>query len=498
MPTTPPVQPPAGTAGQSPQDRVNQLMASGYTGQMINPATGQMQTMTNGQWAAAPAAQPAATPPTPGGYGGQGPGNPGGSPTDMAGYLGQVGGYAGPAGMAPWASWMASGGANPAGWQQLGGGPDSSFFQTFQNYLNGGANPTQVSGTSAQDMQSAAQPYADQAYQASMRELQPQLNQQNAQFQQQMISQGIAPGSAAYQQAQTALSQQQNDAVAQARQQAQQQGLAAQAQGFGQGLSQSQLASQLAGQLLGANTSFANQQLGGNASIMNALLGGNSGIAQQLIGASAQRDAANASAAASRANAQSNYRLGEDQLAQSGQNADFANLISLLGLGSGVTSYNNGLLNQNQQNAMQFLGYMPQGGSGSIDAQSPYNNQYQGNMNQWNYANQQANAENQAGMSLAMMALLCDRNAKDTIKTFDVSTSEVLRGLPVDFWRYKNGPDRELHVGTYAQEFNRAIGKDVPRETIQIVDMLGFMLAALKEQAAKLDKIESRLAVAGA
>lgn len=450
------------------------------------------------QAAAAAAANPAQTPATPAqpaqtppqNYGGPSP-TPQGDPTQQAGYLGNTGQYAGPAGMAPWASWMASGGANPAGWQQLGGGPDSSFFQTFQNYLNGGANPTQVSSTSAQDMQNAAQPYADQAYQASMRELQPQLNQQTAQFQQQMISQGIAPGSAAYQQAQDQLSRSQNDAMAQARQQAQQQGLAAQAQGFGQGLSQSQLASTLAGQLLGANTSFANQQLGGNASIMNALLGGNSGIAQQLIGAAAQRDAANASASASRANSQNSYRLGEDQLALQGQNADFGNLMQLLGLGSGVTSYNNGLLNQNQQNAMQFLGYMPQGGSGSIDAQSPYNNQYQGNMNQWNYANQQANAENQAGMSLAMMALLCDREAKFDCAPFNISTSEILAGLPVERWRYKHAPE-DVHIGTYAQDFNKALGL-VPRETISVVDMLGFMLAALKEQAAKLDRISDRL-----
>ena len=449
--------------------------------------------------AAAHPAQPAQTPagpPTPANVNGAGaaPG-PQGDPTSLGGYLGNVGPNMGPTGMAPWQSWMASGGTNPAGWQQLGGGPDSSFFQTFQNYLNGGANPTQVSATSAQDMASAAQPYMDTAYQQSMRELQPQFDQQNAQFQQQMISQGIAPGSAAYQQAQDQLSRSQNDATAQARAQAQQQGLAAQAQGFGQGLSQSQLASTLAGQLLGANTSFANQQLGGNASIMNALLGGNSGIAQQLIGANAQMNAAGQAANASRANSRNSYNLGEDQLASQGQQNDFNNLMSLLGLGSGVTTYNNGLLNQNQQNAMQFLGYMPQGGSGSIDAQSPYNNQYQGNMNQWNYQNQQANAENQAGMSLAMMALLCDRNAKDTVKTFDVSTSEVLRKLPVDLWRYKGQDD--LHVGTYAQDFNKALGL-VPRETIGVIDMLGFMLAALKEQAAKLDKIEQRLAVAGA
>lgn len=439
------------------------------------------------------AAPPAQTPPT---YGGAGQGQAV-DPTTQAGYLGQTGANAGPQGMAPWNSWMASGGVNPAGWQGLGGGPNLGFLQQFQGMLSNGANPTQVDPTSASSLFGAAQPYMDSAYQQATRELDPQVAQQNSAFQQQMINQGITPGSQAYQQAQQQMQMGQSDQYAQARAQAQQQGLAAQAQGFGQGLSQSQLANTLAGQLLGSNTSLSNQMLGGNASIMNQLLGGNSGIAQQIIGAQATMNAANANAGASRANGMNSYRLGEDQLAQQGQQMDFGNLMSLLGLGSGVTSYNNGLLNQNQQNAQSFMGYMPQGGSGNIDAQSPYNNQYSGQMGQWNYQNQQANAENQAGMSLAMMALLCDRNAKDTVKTFDVNTSEILQRLPVDFWRYKNGPDRELHVGTYAQEFNEAIGK-VPRETIQIVDMLGFMLAALKEQAKDLTEIKQRLAVAGA
>ena len=458
---------------------------------------------------AAGAATPAATPPA-----------PAQNPTQMPGFMGQPGPNSGPQGMMPWQGWMQSGGVNPAGWQglggnpgatnwqSLGGGPNTSFFGQFQNMLSNGANPTQVNPTSAAGMQSAAQPYEDTAYQQSMRELQPQQAQQTAQFNQQMISQGITPGSAAYQQAQQQLSQQQNDATAQARAQAQTQGLAAQGQAFGQGLSQSQLANTLAGQLLGANTSFANQQLGGNASVMNQLLGGNSsvmnqllggnsGIAQQLIGGNASMNAAAQSANAARANGMNNYRLGEDQLAQTGQQADFGNLMQLLGLGSGVTSYNNGLLNQNQQNAQSFMGYMPNGGTGNIDAQSPYNNNYTGQMNGWNYQNQQANSENQAGMSLAMMALLCDRDAKDTIKTFDVSCEEVLRGLPVDLWRYKDDPGAHLHVGTYAQDFNKALGLG-ERKLIELVDMIGFLLKSAKEQTLRLDRIEQRLMVAGA
>lgn len=489
MPVTPPAAPPVATPGMTSDQRLQQLQQSGWTGDWV--VNGQLQHMTNGQFGtpAAPAA-PAQTPPTPGGQPGQAV-----DPTTQPGYLGSIGANTGPQGMAPWQSWMSAGGVNPAGWQGLGGGPNLGFLQQFQGLLSGGANPTQVDPTSASSLFGAAQPYMDTAYQQSMRELQPQMDQQNSAFQQQMVNQGITPGSAAYQQAQRQLSQQQNDATSQARAQAQQQGLAAQAQGFGQGLSQSQLANTLAGQLLGSNTSLSNQMLGGNASIMNQLLGGNSGIAQQLIGGNASMNAAAQAANASRANSMNSYRLGEDQLAQSGQQADFGNLMQLLGLGSGVTSYNNGLLNQNQQNAMQFLGYMPQGGSGSIDAQSPYNNQYTGNMNNWNYQNQQANAENQAGMSLAMMALLCDRNAKETIETFRAKATEIVRQLPVDLWRYKDQPD--IHVGTYAQDFNRAAGlADQPY--IRVIDMLGVLTKAVQELIERSDRIESRLQIAGA
>lgn len=396
--------------------------------------------------------------------------------------------------MQPWSSWMTAGGANPAGWQSLGGGPDLSFLQNFQNLMGQGASPNSVSATSANQMFGSTQPYVDASYQQATRELDPQVQAQNAQFEQQMVNQGIAPGSAAYDQAKQQMGMQQSDQYAQARAQAQQQGLAAQGQAFGQGLSQSQLANTLAGQLLGAQTGIANQQLGGNASIMNQLLGGNSGIAQQLIGGNAQLGSANASAGATRYSAGLNNQLGMAQLAQQGQQQDFGNLMQLLGMGSGATQYNNGLLNQQQQNAMSFFPYMPSGGGSSIDVMGPYNNQYNGQQQNWNVANQQANQENQAAMSAAMLMLLCDRNAKERIGEFAVSGTEIVRQLPVDVWRYKG--ENDPHVGTYAQDFNKAAG--LPDNThIKIVDMLGVLLKATQELITKTERIEHRLSIAG-
>src|SRR5690348_5244335 len=192
-----------------------------------------------------PAAPPAAgAPPAPGaapppnalapnpstlGGGFIGPGYPMNDPTRMGGWTNwMTSGGVNPGG------WQTTGGVNPQGWQGMGGGPDLSFLSNFNTNA-------QIAPTTADSLQSAAQPYTDSAYQAQTRELDPQWQASQAQFNQQMVNQGLAPGSAAYQTAFDNFNRAKDDAYNQARQTAQTQGLQAQAQGFGQGLSQSQL-----------------------------------------------------------------------------------------------------------------------------------------------------------------------------------------------------------------------------------------------------------------
>jgi hypothetical protein len=70
--------------------------------------------------------------------------------------------------------------------------------------------------------------------------------------------------------------------------------------------------------------------------------------------------------------------------------------MSLLGMGQGVNSYNNGLIQQDQNRNQSFFGYMPNGaGNSQIDVQGPMNNAWNGQMNQWQYGQNQANAQNQ-------------------------------------------------------------------------------------------------------
>jgi hypothetical protein len=317
------------------------------------------------------------------------------------------GSTAGSVQLAPWSGWAQNGGVNPQGWMSLGGSAPGTGYLGMGNWTQGGADPTHVQGTNAQDMSSSMQPYVDQAYQQATRTLDPQWAQSSAAFDQQMVNQGLQPGSAAYNTAKQQFDQSKNDAYSQAHGNAMTQGLQAQAQGFGQGLSQSQLANQLSQSLIGANSQYTGQQLQGNQAIMQALLNGNSGIAQQIIGGNAQMGAAASNAAASRGNSMNSYNLGmanlgenarqfDQTFGQSSSQQDFGNLMQLLGMGQGVNSYNNGLIGQDQSRNQSFFGMGNPGGSqGSIDVQNPYNNYYNGQLNQNNYANNQANANNQ-------------------------------------------------------------------------------------------------------
>ncbi len=82
-----------------------------------------------------------------------------------------------------WQNWSGFGGANPAGWQGLGGNLDMGFLQQGA-WTQGGADPTQVQGTTAGSLMGAAQPYSDAAYQAATRQIDPQVEAQNAAFEQ--------------------------------------------------------------------------------------------------------------------------------------------------------------------------------------------------------------------------------------------------------------------------------------------------------------------------
>lgn len=101
-----------------------------------------------------------------------------------------------------------------------------------------GIDPVNVTPTSL----AGYEPFINAAYQQSASRLDPQFQQVEDRFRQDMVNRGIGQGTAAYDNAWDDFSRMKNDAYGSARNQAMAQGLAAQGQAWGQGAQQAQLA----------------------------------------------------------------------------------------------------------------------------------------------------------------------------------------------------------------------------------------------------------------
>ena len=311
------------------------------------------------------------------------------------------------------------------------------------------------------------QRFSDAAYQRQVDRLNPQFDSQQRSFEQDMVNKGIAPGTPAYDTARANFDNSRNDAMEGARTQADQLGAALQNQSFNQGATNSQ-------------------------GLRELLLG--------QMGADASRYGANASASASRYGADRNAESNANQLAYQMQQGDFGNMMQLLNFGQGTQGFNNGVIGQNNGSNSQWMGQnaallgLYQGGSNpsNIDVTGPYNNQYNGQLNQAQMNQQQNNANNQNYAQWAA-ALYCDRDAKIEIAQADPQAAlDAIAGLPYATWTYKADPEQTPHVGTYAQDFNKALG--LPESTqISIVDLLGSLIGSVQALAKQNEELQSQL-----
>lgn len=348
--------------------------------------------------------------------------------------------------------------ANPNAAGQLGPTPDSVNVR----------NPTPDWGGFNQ--------FADATYADYTRRLDPQWQSARRAFDQQMINQGLAQGSEAYQGAFDDFTRSQNDAYGQARNASLASALAAQNQFFGQNLQESQLANALARAQMAAQAQTDSANIGANASMYNAGLSRESQMDQTAL----QRELG-----------LGNLGLDADRLALMGNQADFGNLMQLWKMGTGLDQYNNGLLNSDFARGQGLLGLIPNVNPGNIDVTGPYNQQYQGQMAGWQQDQQNDNARNAAigqGIgTLGMLMMLCDRDLKVPLGQVD-SFSDRIKSVPVEMWRYRW--ESTPHVGTYAQEFNKAFGLP-DRPFIDPKDMFGVLLGCVKELFARMDKLEA-------
>lgn len=91
-----------------------------------------------------------------------------------------------------------------------------------------------------------------------------------------------------------------------------------------------------------------------------------------------------------------------------------------------------------------------------------------------------------AGLGLSMLST---KEAKENNKPAR-GVLDALKRMPVDEWDYKKGAgDEGRHIGTYAEDFQKATGKG-DGKSIPVVDAIGVTMGAIKELSDKVDKLE--------
>ena len=309
------------------------------------------------------------------------------------------------------------------------------------------------------------QRFSDAAYERQVGRLTPQFEAQERSFEQDMVNRGIAPGTPAYDNARANFENSRNDAFAGARTQADQLGAALQNQSFQQGATNSGLLNQLLLGQMGADASRFGATTSANASMRNA---------QTQAGSQAER-------------LRFDQQMGDNQF-----------LMQLLGFGQGATGFNNGVIGQNNganagwmgQN-QNLLGMFQGGGTpNNIDVTGPYNNQYNAQSNQA-WANQQQSNANQQAAAQWFAALYCDRNAKDEIATACPQDAlDAISAIPLAIWSYKADAEKVAHVGTYAQDFNAALGLPANLH-ISPIDLFGALIGSVQALSAKVKELEA-------
>lgn len=105
---------------------------------------------------------------------------------------------------------------------------------------------------------------------------------------------------------------------------------------------------------------------------------------------------------------------------------------------------------------------------------------------------QQMKAQNAAGIGSFLGGvgglIFSDEELKENKEEIDDGEAlEALKSMPVEEWDYKEGvADEGHHVGTYAQDFQRATGKGDGR-TIPVQDAIGITMKAVQDLDNKLD-----------
>ena len=145
-------------------------------------------------------------------------------------------------------------------------------------------------------------------------------------------------------------------------------------------------------------------------------------------------------------------------------------------------------------------GAMQAGASGAMQG---YNQQ--GSLLNTQYQQQaqaaQASGQGQAAWmqglgTIGGMLMMSSKDSKENKKPLkDGEALAAVRGLPIERWDYKEGKGDggKGHIGAYAEDFQKATGQG-DGKTIPVVSAIGVTMGAVKDVAAKVDKLAATIA----
>lgn len=180
-----------------------------------------------------------------------------------------------------------------------------------------------------------------------------------------------------------------------------------------------------------------------------------------------------------------------------------ASAAAQLGLAAGTGAAN--VTNAANNEMLSAYPIMGQGYAGAMQGYSNQanilQNQYNSQLQEWEFQQQQQAAESQSIMSgigsLAGLFMMSSKDFKHKKKKAHGSLDAV-KSMPVERWRYKPGiadGGQAEHVGPYAEDFRRATGLGDGR-TIPAQDAIGLTMGAVKELAGHVDKLKKQIASA--
>lgn len=127
---------------------------------------------------------------------------------------------------------------------------------------------------------------------------------------------------------------------------------------------------------------------------------------------------------------------------------------------------------------------------------STLNQQYGLQLDGWK-TEQQTAAANASGIGSflgGVVGLFSDENVKENKEPVaDGSGLDAVNSMPIDEWDYKDGvADEGRHIGTYAQDFQRATGKG-DGHSIPVVDAIGVTMKAIQDLDKKVDQMSAAI-----